>query len=197
VIPEELAAYPGFLPGVAVALAAAVVLSGWAGRRLGTGRVRAALLLASVGLVLAATLTPGREALDGALVSTGRGCDLSRLGPAPLAVYLVPGEASGNVLLFLPLGLAVGVLPRSSRSGLVWLAAVALPLAIEVAQLVLAPLGRACQVADVFDNLIGFGIGLSIGLAIGLSVEVAEAVRARTGRADERPLGTGRPAPPD
>ena len=183
---EELGEYPGFVPGVVLSAVAAVALSGWAACRLGTARGAALLLIASLGLVAAATLTPGREALAGAVANTLEGCDLSRLGPAPLASYLAPGEAFANVLLFLPLGVAVAMLRRSSRAGLVALGAVALPFGIEGAQLILTPLGRACQAADVSDNL----AGLAIGLVLGLVAEAAGGRREHRAPPDG-PVGTG------
>ena len=75
------------LPAIAIALVLALALSGWAARRLGTGRVVAWLLLANVGIILAVTLAPRSLALE-----PGSGgnpsCDLSRLGPASIATYL-------------------------------------------------------------------------------------------------------------
>ena len=45
--------------------------------------------------------------------------------------------------------------------------ALALPFAIEATQLVVIPLGRACQGADVIDNLTGLVIGLMAGAVLG------------------------------
>ena len=38
-----------------------------------------------------------------------------------------------------------------------------LPLLIEVGQLLITPLDRACQSADVFDNLTGLVLGFALG----------------------------------
>ena len=163
----DLGDYAGFFPGLVISVVVALILSGGVARRLGTPRVVAFLLLASLGAVLSATITPSREALLlHPAIATG-GCDLSRVGPARLAEYVSVGTATLNVALFIPLGVAIGLLPHSRlKLGLV-LGAMVLPIAIETIQLVAAPLGRACQSADVFDNLLGVVLGLGAGLAAG------------------------------
>ncbi len=115
----------------------------------------------SPGLVAAATLTPTAVALDGA-ASDGV-CRVSRFGLVPLGTLLSVNGASLNVLLFLPLGVAIGLLPRTRATLLVLLAAIALPFVVEAVQLVLVFLGRQCQVADIFDNLAGLAVGLVLG----------------------------------
>jgi hypothetical protein len=158
--------YPGFIPGTAVSIVVALVLSGTVARRLGTSRGVAWLLVASLGSILAVALTPGRGAPVPQPSPGGAACDVTRFGPASWAEYLQLGETTFNVLLFIPLGIAVALLPRSRiKSGIV-LGAVTIPLAIETIQLAAAPLGRACQSADVFDNLTGLAIGLGAGLAL-------------------------------
>jgi hypothetical protein len=160
--------YPPIYPGVVLALVLALVACTWVARRLGTGRVTAWLLLASLGVILAVTLTPSREALS-AGVTGPITCDLSRIGPASLTTYLRRGDPILNVLMLVPLGLTIGSLGRRRhRLGLA-VAAALLPVAIEVTQAVVVPLGRACQGGDVFDNNAGLVIGLTIG-AIGRSL---------------------------
>jgi len=160
----DLGAYAGFGPGLVVAIVLALVLCGRAARALGIGRAFAWLLLVSLGVILAATVTPGREALHG--ISVAHGCDLSRIGPAPWSEYSRLDDASLNILLFVPLGVLIGLLPASrSRTGIV-VAALALPFVIEITQLVVVPLGRACQTADMSDNLLGVFLGLGVGLAV-------------------------------
>ena len=46
------------------------------------------------------------------------------------------------------------------------LAAIALPFAIEAVQFAVTPLGRACQSADVVDNLTGLLVGLVAGTIV-------------------------------
>jgi glycopeptide antibiotics resistance protein len=90
-------------------------------------------------------------------------CDVSRVGLIPLRELTRVNEASLNVLLFVPLGLAVAMLPRTRGAALVALGAVALPFVVEGLQLVVTVLGRGCQTADVFDNLLGLAVGFALG----------------------------------
>jgi glycopeptide antibiotics resistance protein len=69
--------------------------------------------------------------------------------------------------MFIPLGATIGLVPRSRRMAVVLIAAIALPFAIETAQLLLPVLDRACESADVVDNLTGLFIGLSGGVVAG------------------------------
>ena len=73
-------------------------------------------------------------------------------------------EASLNVLLFVPLGVSIALLPRSRLKAAIVVVAIALPFAIEAAQLVVLWLDRACESADVVDNLTGLAIGLGGGI---------------------------------
>ncbi len=156
------AGYPPILPGVLAALVLALLLCRPAARWLGTGRVIAWLLLVTTGVILAVTLTPARWALEfgahGAMT-----CDLSRIGPASVAVYLTFDDPILNVLMFIPLGVWIGQLGRRQHRLALAAGAALLPVAIEVIQAIAVPLGRACQGGDVFDNLAGLAIGLALG----------------------------------
>jgi glycopeptide antibiotics resistance protein len=71
-------------------------------------------------------------------------------------------DVAQNVLLFVPLGAIIASL-GSRRISLTLLgAAIALPFVIELTQLVVRPLDRSCQSADVFDNLTGLLIGYAV-----------------------------------
>lgn len=159
--PFSLAEYPGFLPGLAASIVLGTLVQQALARQLGVPRAVAWLLVVSLGAVVAATLTPGSEASPLA----GPGCDLSRIGPAPWRQYLAFGTASLNVLLFVPLGVALGLLPSSRTRHVALGAAFALPAAIETVQLLVSPLDRACQGADVFDNMLGLAFGVAAGSA--------------------------------
>jgi hypothetical protein len=154
--------YAGFIPGLVISVILALLLCGGVARRLRVSRVVAVLLIVSFGIVLSATVTPSREALEGE-AHLAAGCDLSRWGPATWREYLHVGDTSLNVLLFIPLGALIGMLPRSPYRAPILTAAIILPFAVEVFQLVVTPLGRACQSADVFDNLLGLVVGLGLG----------------------------------
>ena len=162
---------PWFLPGVVVALVLGVPLSRPVARALGAPRAVAYLLAVSVGAILAATLPPGAGGFD-RLADEHGGCHLQRLWLADAHAYLSVSEVSLNVLLFVPLGVALALLPRSTRARTVAIAALALPIAIEALQVVLTPLGRACESGDVVDNLIGLVIGLIIGGVLSLVIRL-------------------------
>jgi glycopeptide antibiotics resistance protein len=69
--------------------------------------------------------------------------------------------------MFIPLGVTIALVPRSRRKVVVLIAAIALPFAIETAQLLLPVLDRACESADVVDNLTGLVVGLGGGVVAG------------------------------
>lgn len=154
---------PLFLPGVALSVLMGFLLASRGSRPLRTHPAVVWLLIVSVGVIVAATLTPQREALATGAHSSGT-CDMRRLGLAPLSIYLSVNETSANVVLFAPLGIAVALLPRGRRKYLCLVAALALPFLIETTQLLLPALARGCQVADVVDNLTGLILGLVVGV---------------------------------
>jgi hypothetical protein len=164
---------PWFLPGLAITTAIAFAVAGRIARRLRTERWIAMLLVMSLGAVLAATIPPTAGGWDR---PSGPGrCDFGRIGLAPLSEYLRLSDTSLNVILFVPLGLAVGLLGRSPAMVRTLIAAVALPPAIEAIQSLAPVLGRGCESRDVSDNLLGLGIGLVLGLLLSV-------VRARRPR---------------
>lgn len=81
-----------------------------------------------------------------------------------------PAELAANVLLFLPLGAAVGWLfGRGRPSAGPVVAVLAVPLLVEVVQLVVAPLHRDPSVADVVANTAGLAAGLLVGRKVAAS----------------------------
>ena len=160
---ESLGDYAGFGPGVAISLIVSLLACGYASRALKIPRAHGWALLMSLGVVLSATITPSREAL--LFGSQGSGtCDLSRIGLAPLQDLSHLNDTSLNILLFVPLGLVIGLCPRSRATYIVLAGAFVLPASIELIQLLVPPLGRACQSADVIDNLTGLVVGLVGGV---------------------------------
>ena len=151
---------PWFLPLSVLALVLSVPASGPVARWLGTSRGVAWVMVLSLGVILAATLSPF------AGVGPAPGCDLSRVGLVPLGELLWSGDLLGNVLGFVPLGFALALVPRSRRKAAVLIGAIALPFLVEATQLIVLPLGRACQVSDVIDNLTGLVIGLAAGTVV-------------------------------
>ena len=164
---------PWFVPGVGISIVVGLAASRPLGRALDVGRPVAWALVVALGIILSATLTPLAGAIDSGATGTGS-CDLSRIGFA-LPGLLDPTEASGNVLMFVPLGVAIGLVAPSRRKWAVVLAAVALPFAIEAIQLLLPIFARGCESADVADNL----MGLFLGLAVGTAARWVAAMRAR------------------
>jgi hypothetical protein len=155
-----------------LAAVAAVLLGPRIARALGAGRGVGVLLALSVGLILVITLVP---------MPPGFGPDepLSCLVPdlrvlASSSLRRVSDE-SLNVVLFVPLGIAIALLPRARRLPVLALAAL-FPWVIEVTQLLLPALNRSCQSVDLTTNLLGLGIGFGLGLAI---LEVASLRAAR------------------
>jgi hypothetical protein len=153
--------YPGFFPGLAISVLVATGIYRYLARRMGITEPIAWLFLMSVGVVLSTTLTPGADAFPS---TSGRAmCDVSRIGPAPVVNYLTFGTTSLNVILFVPLGIFLALLPRSRATVFAVIGAALLPVAIESIQFVATPLGRACQGADVIDNMLGLALGLAAG----------------------------------
>lgn len=155
---------PWFLQGVLVSIAASVALAHPLGRALVVGPTLAGSLVLSLGIVLSATLTPLRGAIEAGAAGTGI-CDFSRLGLAPIAESTSLNDTSLNILLFVPLGLVVGHLPRTRRMAGIVIASIALPFLVEMVQLIASDLARGCQSADVIDNLTGLLIGTAVGTA--------------------------------
>jgi hypothetical protein len=147
---------------VVVALFAAILLSRAVADRLHTRRSIAFLLLFGFGFVMAATLVPDAAAFDGVIGDAV--CDVSRVGFAPFEDLVERRGAGLNVVLLVPLGIAVGLLPQRRVSVVIAIAAISLPFMVEATQLVVTALGRGCQTADVFDNLMGLAIGIAIGM---------------------------------
>ncbi len=164
---EFFESVPLFLPGVIVWVLLSAFLAPTVARLLGAHRVPVFLVLISFGFVVMATLTPTASFVSGADPSAG--CDLSRLGIPPLSELTTVNDTLRNVLLFIPLGFTLGLLPRTRATLWLILLAYLLPAIIEALQLVLTPLQRGCQSADVIDNALGLTIGLVVGL---LSVAV-------------------------
>jgi hypothetical protein len=163
----EMRDYAGFGPGLAIAFAVSLLTFGFVSRALGISKVHGWALVMSVGLVLAATITPSREALLLGIQGSGT-CDFSQIGLPSMSELTHLSDASLNVLLFIPLGITIGGCPESSGRSMLLVSALVLPIAIELIQLVLVPLGRECQSSDVVDNVLGLVIGLVVGSALRL-----------------------------
>jgi glycopeptide antibiotics resistance protein len=170
--------------GVAVMLLGAVV-SGLAcaaltvavGRRAGwTWAVCLALLVWSLVVLGLITLLPANGS-PGIVSAEDRldYCSWDIGGPAPDGFWIVAGgQRLLNTLVFVPSGaLLVLVAARWRRTawvsvpiGFALLAAYS--VAIELTQLALARLDRACDVTDMIDNVTGAALGVLLGIVLSL-----------------------------
>jgi hypothetical protein len=156
-------------PGVVLALVLGTLACGRVARWLGVRRPVAWVLLVSAGVILAATMTPLSAGLGADLAHPGS-CDLSRIGLAPIEDLRLHSDVLGNIVMFFPLGFAIALVPRSRRKAALLGAAFAFPFLIEATQLVAVSLNRACESADVVDNLTGLVLGLAAGAVVALLV---------------------------
>jgi VanZ family protein len=167
-VSEIAATLPWLLPGTIVALSVSILASGAVGRWLRVRQSVAWLGLLSAGVIVASTLTP----LDpgSVVIRDVRVCEDFRTSLAPISEILRGSDATLNILLFVPLGLAIGLSPWSFRTLVVALLALASPFAIEALQFAVPPLGRGCETADIVDNVTGLVIGLVVGVVLALLV---------------------------
>jgi len=194
-----LSDYALFWPGVFLTTVLAAILGGRVARRLRTVAPVGFLLVFGIGLIVSATLTPSRDALRfGALGNPT--CDTTRIGLVPLDAVLHFRDPAFNLALYLPLGLAIGLLPGGrARRGLIAFGLLLSP-AIELTQLVVRPLGRACQTSDMSDNLTGLLVGLLLGWliarAIGLYASGPDQPSTIEASSAAAPDGSAGPLPP-
>lgn len=155
---------PWFLPGILASVAISLVANGRVAATLAVPRAIATAGIVSLGIISSATLSPLRAAIESGATSSGS-CDLSRVGLASLAELMAvsSNDTLLNVALFFPLGLVIGLAPRSGHKTALILACIPLPFLIETTQLLVPSLARACESADVFDNLTGLALGLAAG----------------------------------
>ena len=88
------------------------------------------------------------------MTSAGFGC------PQPERLLGI-NDTSLNVLLFIPLGVALAGIPSSRSKAILICAAIAAPFVIETIQAWTPILARGCESADVVDNLFGLVLGLA------------------------------------
>lgn len=148
-----------FLPNLAITLIVGMLIGAWAAPRLGLSRrTTGALWLTCVLVPLAYTLS----ATQGGGVA---GCEMG-LAPWESRSALLSGETRANIVMLMPAGAAALLFPSGPRRLAALGAALALPAAIEVIQMVVRPLGRACQGADVFNNTLGVLLGFWLAAGV-------------------------------
>jgi hypothetical protein len=154
---------PLVLPGFLMTVAVSAVLVAPVSRRFRLQPVVVWILLMGLGGIASLTLTPHPGPLDSG--STGF-CDLRFTGLLSWSQLFSNNDRSLNVALYVPLGIGLGLLPRSRLKRAAVGLAIGLPVAIEFTQGAVSLLNRACQLQDVVDNLSGLAIGFLAGTAI-------------------------------
>lgn len=151
----------------------ALVLARWLGWVTAAAMAGFAWSIVVIALVTLIPLT----AIDLQLPAGSRAdrCSTDYGGPAPEGFWIFSGtQRTLNTALFVPAG-ALLVLAAARWRLLAWVvvpiglaALAAYSVAIEVAQLELASISRACDVTDVVDNVTGAVIGVALGLFLAL-----------------------------
>ncbi len=142
---------------------------GWVAAWAGCGLVWSLVVVALVTLV-PANGAPGIVPAEGRLET----CSWDIGGPAPDGFWIFEsGQRLLNTVLFVPSGALLVVAATRWRAGWVLvplgLAGLAAYSAlIELTQLELARLDRACDVTDVVDNVTGAVLGVLVGLVVAL-----------------------------
>ena len=168
----------GMLVGVAVAAVACLGLRAVLARFLpGFTAWSWALLVFAVLCIGVLTLTPAYD-VPSVIYAEDRptSCSLDYGGPAPEGFWVVGGgQRLLNVAVFVPAGAFLVLALARWRAafvlaplGLVGLAGYS--VAIELAQLEVARIDRACDVTDMVDNTLGAGVGFLVGVVLALVV---------------------------
>ena len=161
---------PWLWPALALAVSISLVLFRPLARALHAPQPVALLILLGIGGIAALTLTPGEDAFTPSLVQD---CFVRLVPPIGVGRVLNLGERGLNVLLFLPLGLGLGLLPGSRTKLALVTGALVLPFVIEGIQYVAPALDRSCSTVDLVDNLTGLLVGLVAGLVCRLVLSIA------------------------
>ena len=190
------------LVGVVVSGVLCVVLAWAAQTRTGwPWAVTLGLLVWSVVVIGLITLLPANGS-PGIVSAEGRldYCSTDIGGPAPDGFWIVAGgQRLLNTVVFVPSGvLLVLVAARWPRA--VWVAVpvgfallATYSVVIELTQLALARLDRACDVTDMIDNVTGAGVGVLVGVPLALAMKRWLRQRPGAGEPPSRtPRTTGR-----
>lgn len=179
-IGQYLSDYALLGPAIVVTLALSLVVARRFGAWLRASQAVAWLVAFGLGLVISATLTPSRDALLSGVVGSGT-CEITPIDLDAITAMFRFGDPAFNFLLFVPFGLGIGLLPRPRIRTRVLVLGILLSPAIELVQLVVTPLDRACQSSDVFDNLTGLIAGFAIGWIVRFLIEQVRTGDDRSG----------------
>jgi len=153
------AGLPDFVPNLLLTVLIAVVAGALAAPRLGLrhralGAMWLLCLLAPLAYTLSATRNGGAA-----------GCQLG-LAPWESQTALLSAETRNNIALLAPAGAAAFLMPAGARRLAALGAALAMPLLIETTQMIVRPLGRACQVSDIVNNTVGVILGFVLAAGV-------------------------------
>ena len=152
-----LHALPWFLPVIVLTAVTAAVVSVPVGRLIRSPAWVVFVVIGSLGLIAAITLTPTPTAIFAPPVST---CLVDRLRPPHLSQLTSPNEISLNVALFVPLGVACALIRRWGQVVVAAFLAFWVPFGVEAVQYEFPELRRVCSTSDIMANLTGLAIGL-------------------------------------
>lgn len=163
-------ALPFAVPALAAGIIVSALVAKHIARRIHERPVLVFLWLASLALVLSATLTPSSHA-----IGLDEGLRTTRVWtwslPSPGALSSVNWQ-SMNLLLFVPLGFASGLFMRRRHVAQFGVLALLVSAIVEVVQFVVIPLGRAqFNSATVLIGWVGIAIGLLVGVLLSRLVQ--------------------------
>ncbi|MFI6843177.1 VanZ family protein [Kitasatospora sp. NPDC050467] len=182
-IKAVLGTMPMFWPGLLCSLVPAALLNRPVGRLLRAHWAVAFVLLLALGGLVTLSLLPDTQGPFWEYSRFAvRHCTLDGVRLRPPGEWLTSRQADLDVLVFLPIGFAAALAGTKPRVVAVLVAAAALPFGVEAAQYAVPALGRACDLQDVCDNLLGLALGAAFGLLAG-PLARAGARSLREGRA--------------
>ena len=151
---------PGFWANLVATLVIGTVIGAVLAPRLGLrhrtlGALWLVCLLAPLVYTLSATRSTGT--LD---------CEWGQPIGALRGALLVPGETRSNIVLTMPAGAAALLFPSGHRRLAALGAALCLPVAIEITQMLAVGLGRGCQVSDMVNNILGVLMGFWLAAGV-------------------------------
>ncbi|HET6952802.1 MAG TPA: hypothetical protein VFI47_20640 [Acidimicrobiales bacterium] len=170
-------AVPIGLLGLAVGWAARGPLA----RATGMPRAAAVAYVATLGVMLALTLSPRWPHGDYVVWPSPPG--RCRVVPSPFTLRQPSGDAEWvlNLVLLAPAGWAARSAARGGRRALLLAGAAAVPVVVEAAQYAIAAIERMCEGRDAVSNWLGLALGYGAAAAAHLHL------RRRRARPDRTP----------
>ncbi|MQS11634.1 hypothetical protein F7Q99_04855 [Streptomyces kaniharaensis] len=155
---------PMFWPGLLLSLVPAALLNRPVGRLLRAHWAVGFLLLLGLGGVITVALVPDAWQLSADAV---RHCNVVGGRPRSPHELLTVRHVDLKVAVFVPIGLAAALAGTRPRAVVALVGAAALPFAVSAVQYAMPVIGQACDVQDVWDGVLGVGLGALAGLLAG------------------------------